>query len=60
MKKTKKDKEAKIIERNLRLAWSSLESHLWATHNKSAEGKRFHKQCVKEYAETIYNLSKLL
>lgn len=56
--KKPKDK-AKIIERLMRLTYSSLESHLRYTHIKTPEGVSFHKRCVKDYAETMYLISKL-
>lgn len=43
----------KELERAIRLVWTSLESHLPWTYKKSSEGKKFHRKCVKEYAETI-------
>lgn len=53
-----KDKHKKLIE-TIRSIWSSLESHLDYTYLKSSEGKKFHKQCVKDYANDIKNLSEL-
>ncbi len=50
---------AKEVERAMRLVWSSLESHLIFTHRKSTEGIKFHKKCVREYAELLDILSKL-
>jgi hypothetical protein len=44
---------AKNVEKIIRLAWSSLESHLYWTHSKSSEGKSFHKQAIREYIEII-------
>lgn len=43
------------VERIIRLAWSSLESHLYWTHSKSSEGRNFHKQAIREYIEIIKN-----
>lgn len=54
----KKDR-AKSVERIIRQAWSSLESHLRYTHVKSSEGIKFHKQAIKEYIEIITEASKL-
>lgn len=51
-----KDKDK---ERALRLVWSSLQSHLPWTYKPSSEGKRFHKQCVKDYAELMKIISNL-
>ena len=50
-------KRSKDIERALLLVWDSLESHLDATYRGS--DKKFHRQCVKEYAEVIHILSRL-
>lgn len=57
---------AKKIDRAIRLVWSSLESHLEGAHRnlkllekKNGESNKFHKQCVKEYAEVIKILSEL-
>ena len=55
----KKNRE-KDIERAIRLTWGSLESHLLWTHRKSSEGQKFHKRCVKDYAETLKILAELL
>ena len=55
----KKYNRAKIIERIIRQAWSSLESHLKYTHSHTSEGQQFHKNCVKEYVEIIKNASEL-
>lgn len=53
------EEKAKKIERAIRLAWSSLESHLQWTHKKSSEGEKFHKQCLGEYAELIKILTEI-
>ena len=57
------DRKAKDVERALRLTWSSLESHLRHTHGKKdcrrCDDKRFHRQCVKEYAELIAIIGRL-
>ncbi len=56
MKKNDISKQRAIkVERIIRLAWSSLESHLYWTHSKSSEGKNFHKQAIREYIEIIKN-----
>lgn len=55
-----KQNKAKTIERLMRLTYSSLESHLSATYLKTPDGIAFHKQCVREYAEMIQLLAKLL
>lgn len=54
-----KKERAKMIERGIRLAWGSLESHLRYTHEKHEGGELFHKKCVKEYVEIISILTKL-
>ena len=54
MKKNDISKQRAIkVERIIRLAWSSLESHLYWTHSKSSEGRNFHKQAIREYIEII-------
>jgi hypothetical protein len=65
----KADKKAELIKA-IRSTWSSLDSHLDYTltpiKTKSKEmkaihgGKRFHTTCVKDYAETLLTLAKLL
>lgn len=57
----------KQIERAIRLIWSSLESHLTYTYEKPTrvdlsrgETQKFHKDCIREYAETIKILSELM
>lgn len=57
-----KNKKSQEIEKAIRLAWSSLESHLGYTHSgklPSHESREFHQKCVGEYAEIINVLSKL-
>lgn len=51
--------KAKMIERAIKLAYDSLDSHLRYTYVKSSEGQLFHKKCVVEYAEIISILSHL-
>lgn len=61
-KKTDADFKAKEIERAIRLAFSSLESHLQYTHGGRLvrnEDREFHKNCIKEYADIIKVLSEL-
>jgi len=53
-------RKEKKIERMIRLIWLSLESHLKWTYRSSSEGQKFHKRCVKEYAEIIKHLSDML
>ena len=56
-----KNKKQNHIElaKSIRLAWSSLDSHIdyVDTPYKKGEPKGFHKKCVKEYAEIIKTLS---
>lgn len=50
---------AKHVEKIIRQAWISLESHLYWTYTKSSEGTKFHKQAIKEYVDIIHNATKL-
>jgi len=50
---------AKYVEKIIRQAWSSLESHLEYTYKNSSEKEKFHKACVKEYVDIIKNASEL-
>lgn len=59
MRKTKSNQRAKEVEKIIRLAWDSLQSHLPYTRLKSSEGVRFHKLCIRQYAEIIQSASKL-
>lgn len=60
--------KAEDVVKATRLVWASLDSHLDYTHTPVKQkkfrqihgGKRFHKQCVKEYAEILLTLTKLL
>lgn len=52
-------KKAKKIERAIKLIYDSLQSHLAYTYSASAEGKRFHRKCVRDYSELIKLLSEL-
>jgi len=56
---TKSNIRAKKVDRAIQLAYDSLKSHLRWTHQKSSEGQRFHRLCVKQYAEIIKLLSEL-
>ena len=61
MKQTPEQK-AKMIERGIRLAWASLETHLPLAYGKptKAQGNTFfHKKTVKDYVEIIDILTKL-
>jgi hypothetical protein len=57
-----KEERAKTIRKLISLVYDSLDSHLEYTY-ESDEGvkasKRFHKKCVKEYAEIINLLTRL-
>lgn len=63
MDEEKKEKlRARKIDRAIRLAISSLKSHLYYTHDgELARGEdfNFHKKCVKEYCELIKLLGDL-
>lgn len=64
----KKHLKSKEVVKSIRLVWSSLDSHLdYAVEpvkpKKLREihgGKRFHKQCIREYADILLTLAKLL
>lgn len=61
-KRVDKDFKAKEIDKAIRLAWSSLESHLQYTHSGKLvrdEDRDFHKKCIEEYADIIKVLSQL-
>ena len=53
---SKEDIALKLI----RGLWDSLESHLDYCVDSSAEGRTFHRQCVREYSDMIQLASKLL
>jgi hypothetical protein len=58
----KKKQRSKAVEKIIRNAWDSLESHLEYTHDGQLvrrEDRKFHKECVKQYAEIILNAVKL-
>lgn len=55
----KKADRAKNVEKIIRQAWVSLESHLYWTHTKSSEGTQFHKKAIREYVDIINNATKL-
>lgn len=48
-----KDNRARKVEKAMKLVWGSLESHLDGAYLPTPEGKAFHKQCVREYAELM-------
>lgn len=57
-------KEKKIIKA-IRIVWESLDTHLDSSADKRLKGgiigsPKFHKKCVREYAEVIKILSDLL
>ena len=55
----KKKDRAKIVEKIIRQAYKSLESHLYWSHAKSSEGKKFHRTAIKEYLDIMNNATKL-
>lgn len=60
--KTEAQKRARLVERGVVLAISSLKSHLPHTHGETHESQgdnEFHKKCIQEYAELIKILSEL-
>ena len=58
-----KKERAKLVEKGILLAWSSLESHLKLTYAdidaKTDGTHEFQKKCVREYATLIKILSDL-
>lgn len=52
-------KRAKSVEKIIRLAWDSLETHLRYTHLKTTEGPKFHKEAIKQYTEIIAEAQEL-
>jgi hypothetical protein len=61
-KNSTKIKRAKRVAEGIRLAWSSLDSHLDWTHGKATskgETPKFHQKCVQEYAQLIKLLADL-
>lgn len=61
-KKSDADFKAKEIDKAIRLAFESLESHLQYTHGGKMirnENREFHKQCIRDYAYIIKVLSEL-
>lgn len=55
----KRHARAKHVEKIIRLAFDSLQSHLEYTYKHTSEGEKFHKDCVVEYLEIINNAVKL-
>ncbi len=65
--KTKQDVRAQTAEKCIRMVWNSMESHLKYMHTKdpdgfikNSDGKVFHKKTVKQYAELICYITKLI
>lgn len=58
-----KDRRPKVIGKAIELVWQSLESHLITPYYKSKkysiDDKKFHQQCVRDYAELIKLISEL-
>jgi len=50
---------AKSVEKIIRLAWDSLESHLKYTHIKTTEGEKFHRDAIRDYTKIIEEAQKL-
>lgn len=50
---------AKSVEKIIRLAWDSLETHLRYTHIKTIEGEKFHRDAVFDYTKIIEEAQKL-
>lgn len=46
--------------RAIEIAYDAMQSHFEWTYKASSEGKAFHKQCVKDYAEQVYLIAKQL
>lgn len=57
--KEKAADRAKRIDEQIRAVWSSLQSHLPYAYEKHPDGVRFHKRCIREYAEQILALTEL-
>ena len=49
---------ATLVERGIRLAYDSLQSHLEWTYS-TRKDELFHKKCVQQYADLIQILSRL-
>lgn len=56
----KADRRAQLVDKGLRLAWESCESHFYWMHHKSREGKAWHKKAVKDYIEMMMIYRELL
>lgn len=48
-----KKQRAESVEKIVRLAYDSLESHLSFTYEKSPEGEKFHKQAIVDYLKIM-------
>ncbi len=49
----KKFVKEKSIEKIIRLAYDSLDTHLHYTYIKTTEGKKFHVDAIKQYIDII-------
>lgn len=54
-----KIKRAKSVEKIIKLAYDSLQSHLPYTYLKTSEGQKFHKDTIKQYIDIINEAFKL-
>ena len=59
MKKLTPKQRAKLIEEALGFTYESLSSHTYWTHTKNAEGFRFHKEAIRDYARLMWLISNL-
>lgn len=62
MLKTPEQLKAESVEKIIRQAWASLETHLKYTHEGKlirGETHDFHKECVREYLEIMNEAAKL-
>lgn len=50
---------AKSVEKIIRLAYDSLETHLHYTHMKTTEGEKFHREAIKQYLDIMQEAYKL-
>lgn len=57
------DTRSKIVGKAIEMVWQSLESHLitpyYSNKKYTKEDKKFHQQCVRDYAELIKLISQL-
>jgi len=62
MQKTPEQLRAESVEKIIRQAWASLDTHLTYTHEGKlirGETNQFHKECVKEYLAIMNEAVKL-